>query len=251
MTTIDHSHIRLGNVFNFRDLGGYPTIDGREVRRGIVYRSDGLHQADEADLATLGAVGLRTVVDLRTAEEQRRWGVAATEQLGAELLHLPFLSELWPIEGVDDATDPVAYLIARYQEMTEVGDRVLPHVIRLIAHESHRVPVVFHCAAGKDRTGVTAAMLLALAGVDHVTIAEDYARTAQAMVELLAWVAERHPDQSNSMVHHPPAFVSCPPAAMQGFLDQLDERYGSAEGYVRTLGITDDDLRAFRTAFVA
>ena len=243
-------HIRLGNVFNLRDLGGYTSVHGGTVAWGRLFRADGLSRLDEADTDLLAPMGFRTVVDLRTPGERENWGVAPTERMGATMVHLPLISVLWDRTVADDDHDTVEYLIARYLEMTEEGADVLASVVRLAIDDGH-TPLVFHCSAGKDRTGVTAALLLGLLGVDDATVAADYALTAPAMEALVEWVRRNAPEDAvDTMADQPPTFLACPPEAMRGFLDELRARHGSIVGYADHIGLGADEIAALRTRYL-
>jgi len=246
-TRVEPRRVLLENVFNLRDLGGYASADGRRVAEGLLYRADGLNRLSEADAAVVKDLGIRTVVDLRTLYEREEWGSAPTDLLDATALHLPILSELWPVFEETDDHDPVAYLIERYHEMTVEGAASLATLLDLVANDADAVPLVFHCSAGKDRTGVTAALILGLLGVSDDQIAADYAHTAIAMDDLVAWVRAQSPEAANSMTDQPKTFLSCPEEAMSGFLAELTQRFGSTEGYVESIGVpatTVDTLRA-------
>jgi protein tyrosine/serine phosphatase len=112
------------------------------------------------------------------------------------------------------------------------------------------VPLVFHCSAGKDRTGVTAALILGLLGVPDDQIAADYAHTALAMDELIAWVRAQSPEAADSMTDQPKTFLSCPKEAMSGFLAELGQRFGSVEGYVETIGVPEATVATLRTRYL-
>jgi protein-tyrosine phosphatase len=239
----------LTNVFNFRDLGGLPTADGRRVRTGVVFRADGLHRLDDADVEALAPVGLRTVVDLRTDVERREHGICPTG-LGAAVLHHPVIAELWPAEGADEA-HPVDYLVERYLEMTvDLGAAAIAAVLRLTGSGADQLPLAFHCSAGKDRTGVTAAVLLAALGVPDDEITEDYHRTAGAMASFVEWLRAAHPEAVDAMADQPAVFLSCPPEAMGSFLVELRRRHGSVEGYVRSIGLSDDEVDGLRRRLI-
>ena len=250
--TVDGLRVRLNNVFNLRDLGGHATHDGGKVRTGMVFRADGLNRLDDADIEVVRPLGLRTVIDLRTDLERTDHGIAPHDALGSAIVHLPVIDVLWPSEGAD-AAHPVDYLVARYLEMTEgVGAAALAGVVRLLATtDPDACPAVFHCSAGKDRTGVTAAVLLSILGVPDDEIAVDYHHTADAMTDLVAWIraqVERRPDP---MADQPDVFLACPPEAMIGFLDSMVDRHGSIVDYVRSVGVTDDEVAGLRSRLIA
>lgn len=250
-THVEPRRVPLENVFNLRDLGGYPTSGGGRVRAGVLFRADGLNRLSDSDARVVRTLGIRTVVDLRTLAEREQWGAAPAHLFEARSLHLPLISELWPTFEVTDDHDPVAYLIERYHEMTVEGSESLATLIQLVATESESVPLVFHCSAGKDRTGVAAALLLGLLGVPDDQIAADYAHSAVAMDDLVAWVRAHDPSGADSMTTDQPAtFLSCPAEAMAGFLAQLRDRLGSVEKYAHSIGVDADTIDALRQNYV-
>jgi protein tyrosine/serine phosphatase len=248
--SVEPRRVVLENVFNLRDLGGYGGADGRRVVDGQLFRADGLNRLSEGDAAVVRDLGIRTVVDLRTRYEREEWGSAPTDLLGASALHLPIISELWPAYEETDDHDPVAYLIERYHEMTVEGAPSFATLLGLLARDVDAVPLVFHCSAGKDRTGVTAALILGLLGVSDDQIAADYAHTAPAMDDLLAWVRRQSPEAADSMTDQPRTFLSCPEEAMSGFLLELRRRFGSVEGYVESIGVDASTVEALRSRYL-
>jgi protein-tyrosine phosphatase len=237
-------------AFNVRDLGGLRTSDGRSLRRGVAYRADGLHRLPPEEVRRLADLGVRTVVDLRTASEiEVAASVVAAEPV--VVVHLPILQEVWPHDAFDEAdtADPVAFLVARYLEMLEEGASAIGAIFGLLA-EPERRPLAFHCSAGKDRTGVIAALLLAVAGVPDDEIAEDYTTSAAAMAKLVEWVEARSPEAADAMAKQPAAFLSCPPEAMHVFLDRVRERWGSVEGYLDSIGVDGATVAAVRAALL-
>jgi protein-tyrosine phosphatase len=111
-------------------------------------------------------------------------------------------------------------------------------------------PLLFHCAAGKDRTGVVAAFLLSLVGVARAEIVEDYHATAGAMAAFLEWLRVEHPEAVDSMTAQPPEYLEAPPGAMAAFLDVVDERWGSMAGYAASIGVEADVVSRLRTVLV-
>lgn len=235
-------HLPLRTAFNLRDLGGYRAADGRVVRWRRVLRADGLHRLDDDDLTALAPLGLRTVVDLRTAGEVDERGRVPAERLGARWVHLPVLREIWSADLLEGTDDVVEFLAARYGEMLDEGRPALAEALALIADDA-RLPLVFHCSAGKDRTGVLAALLLDLLGVDRHVIAHDYGMSRSGVLAMRAWVAANVPEALDAMNDQPAAFFACPPAAMRRFLGRLDDDHGGAAGWARDAGL-DDDLTA-------
>jgi protein-tyrosine phosphatase len=103
---------------------------------------------------------------------------------------------------------------------------------------------------GKDRTGVLAAILLSVLGVHPSVVADDYALSAAAMVRLNEYFVATFPDAVDVMAKQPKEFMAAPVGAMHRFLETMDQTYGSAEAYVRSIGIEDDTLSALRTALL-
>ncbi|MFE4396328.1 tyrosine-protein phosphatase [Streptomyces sp. CB02056] len=183
----------LRGALNARDLGGYRTADGRILRPGVALRSDGLNRVTAEDLGPLGALGLRSVVDLRSMAEVRETGLDHLPG-GVTLHHLPLLAPDFDIVLlVRDALadhDPerqrallgdgraAARMAGLYRWF--VTDRVARErfaaLLRLLA-DPQGPPLLFHCSAGKDRTGWAAALLLTALGVDRETVLADYLLT--------------------------------------------------------------------------
>jgi protein-tyrosine phosphatase len=235
-------HIVCDGAFNVRDLGGYAAAGGRTVRWQTLYRADGLHRIEAEAAGAVTPLGWRTILDLRTEDEFRAG--AFLHHGGAEVLHLPVIRSPWDIEAVGDAA-PVEFLVARYREMLDEGRTALTTAVRLLSSQE-RLPAVFHCSAGKDRTGVLAALVLSVLGVADETIAEDYHLSAGAMDRLVDWLRAARPDLVDHMAQQPKTFLACPPEAMLGFLGALRDRFGSAEGYLTASGVEPEALDRLR-----
>jgi protein-tyrosine phosphatase len=175
----------LDGPLNFRDLGGYPVGRDRFVRTGLLFRSDGLDTLtpDDAQLL-MEDIRLTAVVDLRSEEELTRTGPSLLEQAGVTVHHLPIVDRTQQFFGDGEPRISSAYL----KIIGEAEDRFAAGV-QLIADLDG--PAVFHCAAGKDRTGLLAAFVLELLGVDDDIIAEDYALTAAIMPGFRARIERR------------------------------------------------------------
>ncbi|MDQ1396458.1 MAG: protein-tyrosine phosphatase [Acidimicrobiaceae bacterium] len=234
-------HIPCEGAFNVRDLGGYAGLDGREVRWCTLYRADGLHRVPES-LGIATDLGWRTVLDLRTSNEHE---AGAYLGAGPEVVHLPMIRETWDRTEIAADTEPVAFLVDRYLEMLDEGAPTIASAIRILAAPT-RLPAVFHCSAGKDRTGVLAAVVLSLIGVGDEDIARDYHLSSSAMAKLVEWVVASHPEHADTMTQQPAAILACPPEAMLEFLDRTRARYGSAVDYARSIGIDDVTIDALR-----
>jgi protein-tyrosine phosphatase len=235
--------VDFDTVFNFRDLGGYRTVDGHSLRWGTLYRADGLYRISPEDLDRLGSLGLATVLDLRTERERRERGRFPIEAHPVEYHHLPLLGRTWDEVGlVADGTG--AFFAARYLEMLEEGASSIATAIELLARPEV-YPVVMHCSAGKDRTGVLTAVVLALVGVDDDTIALDYCLSGPAVVAMVRWLREHRPELITGSFE-PEAETEAPRETMRLLLDGVRERYGSMVGYAHQIGVEHSTLDALR-----
>jgi protein-tyrosine phosphatase len=233
----EHPDRRLAfeGAFNFRDLGGYRGRAGQTVRWRTLYRADALHRLPDEELDQLASMGVRSVLDLRTLAEVEH-GCIRCDHLGITHLHLPVLGQTWEPKQLDPDADAGEVLGTLYVEMLDVGAPALAESLRVLADRA-RVPAVFHCAAGKDRTGVLAAVVLALLGVDDEVIIGDYALTAVAMASLVERLERDRPEALTAMNDQPAAYLATPPAAMRRFLDHVRAEHGSMVGYVRAIGV--------------
>jgi protein tyrosine/serine phosphatase len=239
--------VEFSTVFNFRDLGGYPTTDGRAVRWGQLYRSDGLWRLSEDDVEGFAALGIRTVLDLRRPDELEVDGRVAAS-FGLDYHNVNFHADMWPDHELGPDEMP-RYLADRYAEMADgglTGANAVGTALRLLTRDA-AAPLVFHCAAGKDRTGVLAALTLSMLGVADDHIADDYALSAESERRYHEW---RRAVSGVEAVEagHAPAWVlnPCPRQAMQLFLVELRERHGSIETYLARAGVTEADAEALR-----
>lgn len=173
--------IALEGGCNFRDLGGYGTVDGRAVRRGQLYRSGVLSYLTSADNALLAGLGIGAICDLRREHERWSeptcWPDAGVDKLAWD--DERDISMVSGLSGVRSAEQARAGMLALYQHMPTW---LAPRLRGLFQYLAQRpVPMLFHCAAGKDRTGLAAALLLTVVGVSRETILADYLATNQAV----------------------------------------------------------------------
>lgn len=228
-------------LFNFRDVGGLTGHDGRRVRAGRLYRSDSLHRIDETDRAAFTALGIRTVIDLRRPTEVARDGrVPAYDGLTYRHVHPEHRN--WAEQRYEAGTDMARYLADLYVDLARTGTAGLAEAVGVIA-DGASAPVVVHCVAGKDRTGIVCGLTLAVLGVADEDIAADYALSTEASERFQAWVTTTMPD----LPPLPPPFLASPAEAMLLFLTELRAGHGSVEDYLRHTGVTDAQLDALRT----
>lgn len=236
--------IRLEAVHNFRDLGGYPTTDGQVTKWRTLFRSDGLYRLRGADdLSRVKQLGLKSVIDLRTEREQREQGIFPTNDIAVTFHHLSIVDVTWSDTKTPEFDDAVEFLVWGYRDMLEIGSSRFADAMRLLAQASS-LPAVFHCAAGKDRTGVLAALLLSSLGVDDAHICADYGLTQDAMTRSIAWSKVHRPELAKRYATIPQAYLAADPRAMQIILGELAQQHGSVRNYVREIGVADATVEA-------
>jgi protein-tyrosine phosphatase len=235
-------HLPFDSLCNFRDLGGYATSDGHVTRWRTLYRADSLGRlGGKEDLRRFEGLGIGTVIDLRYP-----WEIAAKGRLpptdGVTWLNLSIEHRTYDQAQIDPDLDPWRYLADRYAEVAADGTAELRQAIGTIAAAD--APVVFHCASGKDRTGLLAALVLALLDVPVETIAADFALTELATTAL----RERwHADNPGRELRWP-GYGRAPAELIRIVLAELVAEHGSIHRYAtERLALDDDVLAALRT----
>ncbi len=223
----------LEGVWNFRDLGGYVTGDGRRLRWRRLFRADGLDRLTEGDLHRVGALRLRTVVDLRTGDEVAKGRVAVTAG-HQSWHHLPMLDVLPPREDYEAWVGP-ANVAEQYLAMTTSATDTIAAFLDLVC-DPDAYPLVFHCFAGKDRTGILTALILGLLGVADEDIAADYALSQEAMRSLLSWLRTVAGENQVELDSRSAAIVAAEPETMIAFLERFRAAHGSFASFAAELG---------------
>ncbi|WP_433247902.1 tyrosine-protein phosphatase [Streptosporangium sp. CA-135522] len=229
-------HIEFARLHNFRDVGGYATEDGREVRWQRLYRSDSLHRLADDDLERFHGLGIRTVIDLRHPVEIERRGRAPH---GPRYHNLSVEHRYWNVERDYRPDAGLARFFAdRYHEVAQDGKTEIRSALEVIS-EAGNAPVVIHCAAGKDRTGVLAALVLRLLSVAEEDVIADYALTGLATPRLIAYWRRENPTEPVPW----PGFGQAPAEAMRLFLAEL----GPVRDYcLGTLGLDEKVIAALQ-----
>lgn len=244
--------LELDGAVNIRDVGGTPTADGGKTRRSRLLRADNLQDLSSADLGVLvDAVGLDTVIDLRTAHEIDAEGPGPLRAY-SRVRHVHH--SLLP-DGGDDA------LLARDRTdggaAAEESDRVVAHYLGYVTHRPDSIvgalraiaeapgAALVHCAAGKDRTGVVTAFALEVAGVDRAAIAADYAATAHRIEAIIGRLRRsetyREDVERKTLDEHRPRAES-----MERFLERVDALHGGVRPYLGTHGFGEADTARLR-----
>jgi protein-tyrosine phosphatase len=228
--------VELDGCHNFRDLGGYRTADGRQTRWRCLFRADGLGRLSAADCAVLADTGLATVVDLRTSDEAERAGRFPVHEVSVRYFDLP-LTNVLPHQMEPPPPGEDFSLAGQYLDMLSGGAPAIGRVLALLA-DDEALPAVFHCSAGKDRTGIISALILAFLGVPDEIIAADYALSAPAMVHIIDQLKIDLSD-TGQLDRYPPAIIGAVPETMIEFLAGVRAEFGSSDDLAAFLGATE------------
>lgn len=241
MTAGETDAPEVPGTFNFRGVGGLRAAGG-VTRSGVLFRSGNLAHLQEGGRSALSALGIRRVIDLRADDEVAR-DPSRIEGLGIETVRAPLFLGSVASFFVDDFSLP-----DMYRALLDTAPGRIVEVVRGVLGDQ---PVLVHCTVGKDRTGVTVALMLAAAGVDANAVVADYART-EAMLpparneRVIARLRRLHPEAR----HLEELATRSPAPVMRALLDDVDARFGSAADYLRSHGVVDDELAELRRVLI-
>jgi protein-tyrosine phosphatase len=242
-TGLDGRHLPLRGTYNVRDLGGYVAAGDRVTRWRTLLRSDALHRLDAEAHAVLDAIGVRTVVDLRSDEEVQR----APDQLSGlslRVLHRPLYAPRTPM-----ATVPRRTLAETYVSLIDERPQALVGAVRELAAPD-ALPAIVHCTAGKDRTGMVVALVLSAIGVEHDVIVEDFEVTRKyldgAFREELALASAERGISADRIAD----MLSMDPVLIVEFLRRVYESFGDAATFLTHYGMTEVELERLRAGLL-
>ena len=224
------------DLLNARDLGGYPTTDGATTRWRSLLRADDLAQLSAEGMAALTAYGVRTVLDLRWPEEAAHDPSPLPQQLPQvryeRISLLTHTEDEWRLRSRDVAKE--LWKCAVLEQVRFELHRVLSFIAAAPPE-----PLLFHCVAGKDRTGLIAALLLALADATPAAIAQDYAASGE---NLQAGYLRRYPDTEPQRILEA---LRCPEQGAYNMLSFL-ERAGGVRAYLSQIGLRREEIARLR-----
>ncbi|MCC8123321.1 MAG: tyrosine-protein phosphatase [Oscillospiraceae bacterium] len=237
-----NSVIPLEGCFNFRDLGGYPFAGGVTLHKRL-YRADDLCGLTDRDMVTMAALNIGCVIDLRQAHELALRPHPFAEKPNVDYCHIP-MNDLLYAQGRPMFVEMPSSLSELYIWMLRMaGHKIADVMYAIIAHRDR--PLVFHCAAGKDRTGVIAALLLELAGVCREDIVGDYSQSADNMAPKFAQMREEALQQGGEDT--PEHLLGSAPEDIVKMLEVLQVEYGGAEAYLEKIGLDHEDIRLLKS----
>jgi protein-tyrosine phosphatase len=255
-------HLPLEGTPNFRDLGGYETTDGHFVRWGLLYRAGVLTYLTPADMKYLGQMGVRVICDFRTKQENDAAAETWIPGAKVDFISLPIGGN----SGTKNSDDTLRKLVAGNPTLDQLRTRMTesygsfaftyaPQYAKVFTQLEHdSLPLLYHCAGGKDRTGVFSAFLLLTLGVPEKTVLQDYALTnkyllndsqSEATKKTMAasgnsYMAQLSPEQRNVL-------IAADPAYLESALRQIIAKYGSFDNYRRqVLQVSDEDAAKLR-----
>jgi protein-tyrosine phosphatase len=242
MQTQFERHLPVKGTYNVRDLGGYATADGQTQWRRIL-RADGLHRLDDEGMAALVDAGVVTVIDLRRADELAQQPNPLSGNDAVSYHNISLFEDLAPTaERTGDA------LYDLYVRALATRREAIAQILTLIA-EAPEGAVLFHCTAGKDRTGIIAALTLALAGVESGVIEEDYALTGKMIEPLIAEIVEHAAARGVEMTTFMP-MLACEPATMAATMAHIAAEYGSVDAYLMLIGMAPEAVAKLKARLV-
>lgn len=269
---IERHLVNLDGGRNFRDIGGISTSDGRTIKPGLLYRAGVLHHLTSDDYRIVESLGIRTLLDFRDTEERinepTEWkagdvrvmawdysldfGLSASDEgeAGVEALFASLMTE-------PDAAEHI--MIALYRTMVEQQKPQFQGLFQTMLDGEG--PVLFHCTAGKDRTGIAAALIQTALGVDRDTVFQDFTLSetvlTMAAEQQSAGAMTAHGyDETYAMLAMLPeesvaALMGTRPAYLEAAFNEMTKRYGSVDAYIRDgLGVTDVDLQTLKSLYL-
>jgi protein-tyrosine phosphatase len=256
--------VSLEGQSNFRDLGGYQTKDGKTVKKGLLFRSGELPALTEADVETLAAIPVKTVVNFLTESEIARRGPdklpAGTSEVSLPIDHNPgdgsLIDELISARKTGDFSKiPATFNSEIHRLLTKEAAQEYAALIRQIL-EPDKLPLTFHCSHGVHRTGTASAIILSALGVPWETVREDYllsntfrAEENEKRIGQLRETAAKNQEIPAEEVDttNIEAFYILQPSYIDATLDEINKDYGSIDNYLRKgLGLSDDELTRLR-----
>ena len=252
--------IRLKHVKNYRDLGGIKTVDGREIRPHMLIRGTALFSPGPIAISVLKTrYNLKTVIDLRTKKEMLE--KPDVEIDGVEFLHMPIINEA--VAGISHEKKVRSMMsLIMMPPMTDlyvsmVTEESLDNLVNVLKYilmmPQEKFAVAFHCTAGKDRTGVVAALLLSFLGVDRATIIQEYLLTNKNVrfKATLAYIGLLLTKGNHKLAHKIKHYFMAEPDFIKAALNRLEKDFGSLDNFFnQKLGFTEEEKKNIKDKFL-
>lgn len=239
--------VKLEGGSNFRDLGGYPAADGKTVRWGHIYRSADISKLTDADLKTLEQRNIAVDCDLRGPDEVKT--NPDRMPAGVAYVNLPVGSENVRVNANYANMNRDSLMNASYSRTDHLKAKYKPIFDQLLVLDDTKA-LMFHCTAGKDRTGMGAALVLSALGVDRATILKDYAATDvywKQGRERVTQLMSQGGAGSTQMAR----ILAADPVYLNKFLTTIDQKYGSMDQFLATeMDLTPEKLATLRAKYL-
>ena len=251
--------LHFSGAKNFRDLGGYQTIDGKTVRWGSLYRSDALNKLTVADLRRLSTLNLHRIIDLRSIYETELYPDRLRSELASLVIAIPILdrgSEMFKgsrekVGKLLKTIDVAKFMSSAYMEYASRFTTEMQQFLNVLL-SSNGHPVLFHCTAGKDRTGFAAALALRILGVPHNIVMDDYLLSNQYFYAGYRWnLALLRVLKGKQFADVVNGFMMVRAADLSTAFETIDRNYGSFENYVcNRLGLSSAEVEHLRALYL-
>jgi protein-tyrosine phosphatase len=236
------NHLDIDGCFNVRDAGGWPTDDGQRMATGALYRADDPVRLTDRGRARIAELGLRAVIDLRQqAQFDRGYSFGPAEITH----HIPTVDRVIDVDNPPRFEEPTD-IVGLYEDMVERGGPQLVRAVDTVAEHIGEGPVLVHCVAGKDRTGLVVALIQAAIGVTLESIVAEYALSdAPTQRRRDAMIAA--PVTGDPPVGRSPALLwSAPAEAMTLFAQRVTDLHGSMAAWPAALGVSPATIERLR-----
>ena len=238
---------KLESTPNFRDLGGYNSSLGGHVKEGALYRSNSLAMLSDEDIKLILEKGIRTVIDLRTDFEIHRGQSRLKDVEGVGYYKISLIDNVHSQDHKTFEKNMPKSMGELYKNLLDNSSHSIVKVFDIILENSDSA-VVFNCTAGKDRTGVIAALILDLLCVDKKDIVEDYTITEKLMESVTLKFKQDYKEATGKAV--PDYLFESRQESIEEFLDHLYDKYTNAEGYLIKSGFGKEKIDKFRKAYL-
>lgn len=257
-----HRLLNFEGIPNFRDLGGYPTADGREVKWGVLYRTATLAESSDADLQGLQKLNLNTLIDFRSAVEKEEEPNRLPDPIGFTVVEIPTLDDgneamvkeiTERIETGDfDGFDPDGLMLEANRQFASTFTPQYRQFMQTVL-QADGAPIAWHCTAGKDRTGFASAILLRILGVPQDVILQDYMASRENALEAresqLLLLRLLKGDEAADKLS---VMLGVEEAWLKAAFEQIDATWGSFDNYVRDgLQLEDKDIARLKAALLS
>ena len=254
---MNNRHIDLDDASNIRDLGGYKTKEGKITVDGLLFRAAALHQLSEASVALLLHKGIITDVDLRRTEEVDERPDLLGESDKINYIRHNIVGDLptFPDEKLEGTLETnlqtiIEWYDKTYREWIENRKPAIKQALITLLNPDN-LPALYHCEAGKDRTGIISALILSVCGVKDELVAEDYGLSAKYLID--RYFEEQAPPERNANNYTWLDYQNenCSPKVMLKIMDYIKTVYGGTENYIVSLGISKETIDAFKNEFLS